>query len=166
MKKIFILLLLSLPGFFAFKTAHKFYVSVTEIEHNQKAESLQVISRVFIDDFENVLNLRYNEDLTLDSRDETVGAEEFLKKYLEKKIYIEVNGKVAVINYLGKEYENDMLIFYLEAPGIKNVKNVLVRNHVLMDLFEEQKNLVHVKVKGATKSMVLVTGRDENTLNF
>jgi hypothetical protein len=150
----------------SFINAHKFYVSVTEIEHNQKAESLQVISRVFIDDFENVLNLRYGQDLTLDSRAETDGAEKFIKKYLEQKMYIEVNGKVTGLNYLGKEYENDMLIFYLEAPGIKNVKNVLVRSTVLMDMFEEQKNLVHVKVKGKTRSMVLVAGRDENTLNF
>ncbi|HSI70252.1 MAG TPA: DUF6702 family protein [Gillisia sp.] len=166
MKKTFFILLLSFVGFSSFKSAHKFYVSVTEIEHNEKAESLQVISRVFIDDFENVLNLRYGRDLTLDPQTETAGAEEFIKKYLEQKMHIEVNGKTTGINYLGKEYENDMLVFYLEVPKVKNVRNVLVKNTVLMDMFEEQKNLVHVKVKGKTKSMVLVTGREENTLNF
>lgn len=136
------------------------------MEHNQNKESLQIISRVFIDDFENVLNLRYGQDITLDPHSETTVAEDFIKKYLEQKIHIEVNGKEREIKYLGKEYENDMLVFYIEAARVRNVKNVLVRNSVLMDLFEEQKNLVHVKVKGKTKSMVLVSGREENTLNF
>lgn len=161
-----ILLFLAAFSLTAFTTAHKFYVSVTEIEHNKEAESLQIISRVFIDDFENVLNLRYGQDLTLDSKAETPGAEAYIKKYLESKLTIKVNGKSAAINYLGKEYENDMLVFYIEAPGVGNVKNILVGNTVLMDMFEEQKNLVHVKVLGKTKSMVLVAGREENTLNF
>lgn len=166
MKKTFFILFLTLLVFTSFKPAHKFYVSVTEVEHNEKKQSLQIISRVFIDDFENVLNLRYGQEITLDPQSETAGAEEFIKKYLEQKLHIEVNGEGATINYLGKEYENDMLVFYIEASGVRDVKNVLVRNSVLMDLFEEQKNLVHVKVKGKTKSMVLVSGREENTLNF
>jgi hypothetical protein len=166
MKKTCFIIFLSLLGLTSFKSAHKFYVSVTEIEHNEKKESLQIISRVFIDDFENVLNLRYGQDITLDPHSETTVAEDFIKKYLEQKIHMEVNGKEMENKYLGKEYENDMLVFYIEVTGVSNVKNVLVRNSVLMDLFEEQKNLVHVKVKGKTKSMVLVSGREENTLNF
>lgn len=161
-----ILLFLVAFSLTAFNTAHKFYVSVTEIEHNENAESLQIISRVFIDDFENVLNLRYGQDLSLDPKAETAGAEEFIEKYLEQKLHIEVNQKKVGINYLGKEYENDMLVFYIEAPKVKNVKSIVVRNSVLMDMFEEQKNLIHVKVNGKTKSMVLVTGREENTLKF
>jgi hypothetical protein len=89
-----------------------------------------------------------------------------LKSTWNKKSILRSTGKKWKIKYLGKEYENDMLVFYIEVTGVSNVKNVLVRNSVLMDLFEEQKNLVHVKVKGKTKSMVLVSGREENTLNF
>lgn len=166
MKKISLILLLGFTALTSFTNAHKFYVSVTEIDHNEERASLQIISRVFIDDFENVLNLRYDQDLTLDPRTESSNAEEFIAKYLEQKLHIEVNGKNTRINYLGKEYENDMLVFYIEASGVENIKEVLVKNSVLMDLFEEQKNLVHVKVKGKTRSMVLVTGREENTLNF
>lgn len=166
MKKTFLILLLAFTGFTSFTYAHKFYVSVTEISYNEERASLQVISRVFIDDFENVLNLRYGQDLTLDPQTESSNADEFIEKYLEQKLYLEINGKMAGITYLGKEYENDMLVFYIEVAGIKNIRNVLVRNTVLMDLFEEQKNLVHVKVKGKTKSMVLITGREENLLNF
>ncbi|MDX1427458.1 MAG: DUF6702 family protein, partial [Salegentibacter mishustinae] len=45
--------------------AHEFYLSVTEIEYNNEKQSLQIITRVFIDDFEDVLNERYGADLQL-----------------------------------------------------------------------------------------------------
>ena len=44
------LLLLVLP-LLAFSTAHKFYVSVTNINYSEKTEAIQITSRVFIDDF-------------------------------------------------------------------------------------------------------------------
>lgn len=141
-------------------------MSVTEIELNEEAESLQIISRVFTDDFENVLKARYDENLRLGKDVETAGAEDLIKKYLTQKIEIAVDGRAASIEYLGKEYENDLTIFYIEVPGVKTPKEVSVKNAVLMDLFEEQKNLVHVKVRGETKSLVLVTGNERDLLKF
>ena len=65
MKKISLIL----ASFFllsAFKSgAHEFYLSVTEIEYNNEEQSLQIITRVFIDDFQNVLNERYDADIQL-----------------------------------------------------------------------------------------------------
>lgn len=160
---LFILALISLSSF---TSVHKFYVSVTEIEYNEKAQSLQIISRVFIDDFENVLKARYDNNITLGARTETSGAEDYIEKYLEQKIDVSLDGKPVKVEYLGKEYKNDMILFYIEAPQVKKFKEITVRNSVLMDLFEEQKNLVHVELNGQTKSMVLVSDKDKNSINF
>lgn len=165
MKKRF-LLLLAVLGLSSFSEAHKFYVSVTEIEHNEKVESLQIISRVFIDDFENVLKARYNKDIKLGKNLESAGVEEFVEKYLKQKINISLDGETVELNYLGKEYQNDMLLFYIEVPQVKHFKKIAVKNSVLMDLFEDQKNLVHIELNGKTKSMVLVSGDDNNSVNF
>lgn len=165
MKKIFFLLLLA-AGLSSFTAAHKFYVSVTEIEYNEKAGSLQIISRVFTDDFENLLRKRYDDKIRLGAKNETAGVSEFFEKYLEQKMEIEVDGKPVTLNYLGKEYENDMIIFYIEAEDVPSFKTIDVRNTVLMDLFAEQKNLVHVEYKGKTKSLVLAEGKEEDVLNF
>lgn len=160
------LLLFAFFGLFSFTAVHKFYVSVTEVEHNAKAQSLQVISRVFTDDFENVLKARYDSNIRLGHDSETAGAEPYIEKYLEQKIKVAVDGKKVSLKYLGKEYENDMIIFYIEVPGIKTINRIEVENSVLMDLFEEQKNLVHVEVGGKTKSMVLVSGNERSSLKF
>lgn len=163
-KKTFFLL--AIFSLLSFTTVHKFYVSVTEVEHNEQAQSLQVISRVFTDDFENVLKARYAENIRLGKDIETPGAETYIKKYLEQKIQIAIDGKKVALDYLGKEYDNDMIIFYIEVPGIKEINRIDVENSVLMDLFEEQKNLVHVEVGGKTKSMVLVAGNERSSLKF
>ena len=161
-----ILLFLAFAGLTSFKAAHKFYVSVTEIEYNQKVQSLQIITRVFVDDFENVLRARYNDDIRLGARSESSGAEEYMKKYLVQKLAIELDGRPVELKYLGKEYENDMILFYIEAPEVNKFESITVRNTILMDLFEEQKNLVHVELNGRTKSLVLVSGDEENVIKF
>lgn len=161
-----ILFLLAVFSLCSFTVVHKFYVSVTEIEHNVEAQSLQVISRVFTDDFENVLKARYDSSLRLGHDIETAGAEALIKKYLDQKMKIAVDGKEVSLDYLGKEYDNDMIIFYIEVAGIKNIDQIRVENSVLMDLFEEQKNLIHVQVRGKTKSMVLVSGNERSSLKF
>lgn len=164
--KIKLTVLLLFLGFSSFKTSHKFYVSVTEIEYNEKAQSLQIISRVFIDDMEELLKTRYDKSLRLGKSNESPEAKKYLKQYLNKKIEIEIDGKLVEMNYLGKEYENDMLLLYLEIPKVTSFKKIEVKNAVLTDMFSEQKNLVHVTYKGSTKSAILNKDKQEDVLNF
>lgn len=163
--KIKITLLFLIIAMSSFTAVHKFYVSVTEIEYNAQAESLQIISRVFIDDFEDVLKKRYDKSITL-GENESSGIDVHIKKYLEQKLQIEVNAKPVAAKYLGKEYENDMVIFYLEVENVEDLKTIQVKNTVLMDLYEEQKNLIHVEYQNKIKSLVLTSGKEVNQLNF
>lgn len=162
-KILFLLIIFSLSSFSAY---HKFYVSVTEIEHNEKNSSLQVISRVFTDDLEKVLKERFDPDLRLGKKVETPGVEAYLKKYLEQRFTVEVDGKPLKITFLGKEYENDMTLFYIEIPEVKGFSSIKVKNTMLLDMFEEQKNLIHVQYKGKTKSLILAEGKESDVLNF
>lgn len=159
-------LLLLVLVFSSFKAVHKYYVSVTEIEYNEKTGSLQIISRVFIDDFEDLLKKRYDPEVVLGSNFESPNAKEYIKKYTEQKLELNVDGKPVKLNYLGKEYENDMLVLYLEVPQVPQFKKIRVKNTILMDMFEEQKNLIHVAYKNKTKSLILSSGSEEDQLNF
>ncbi len=163
--KIKITLLVLVIAMSSFAAVHKFYVSVTEIEYNEQGESLQIISRVFIDDFEDVLKKRYDQSITLGER-ESAGVDAHIKKYLEQKLQIEVNSKPVSVNFLGKEYDNDMLVFYLEVENVEDLKTIQVKNTVLMDLYEEQKNLIHVEYQNKIQSLVLTSGKEVNQFNF
>ncbi len=164
--KLKIALLFLFIGFSSFETDHKFYVSVTEIEYNEKAESLQIISRLFIDDLEDLLQTRYDKSIRLGKSNESTEANDYIKKYLTKKMEIQLDGKVVELNYLGKEYEDDMLLLYMEIPKVTSFKKIGLKNALLTDMFSEQKNLVHVTYKGSTKSLILNKSKQEDVLNF
>jgi len=161
---------LILASFFllsAFKSgAHEFYLSVTEIEYNNKEQSLQIITRVFIDDFQNVLNERYDADIQLSQEKEKGAVTENISKYLTQKLRLNANGEDLQLNYLGKEYDADQLVLYIEVENIASFNQIEVTNEILTDLFDDQKNVVHVKVNGKTKSLLLMRQQETEKLTF
>jgi hypothetical protein len=146
--------------------AHEFYLSVTEIEYNNEKQSLQIITRVFIDDFEDVLNERYGADLQLSEEAEEGAVAENISKYLKQKLRLQVNGEELQLNYLGKEYDADQLILYIEVENVAPFKKIEVTNEILTDLFDDQKNVVHVKVNDKTKSLLLMRQQETEKLTF
>lgn len=162
-KSIFIaLLFLGLSSF----NVHKFYVSVTKVEHNAEAETLQIITKIFIDDIEDVLNERYDTNTFLGTKKETARDRELLKEYILKKLKVEVNGQQVVLNYLGIDYETDIVKSYIEITNVKECTTIGVENTVLMEKFEEQQNIIHFKVADKKRSMVLEKENPNGLLNF
>ena len=164
-KKSLIVLLLPLV---AFTVAHKFYVSVTNISYSEKDRSLQITSRIFIDDFEEVLLERFGFESHLATDTESKQANEYIEKYLKTKFLMFIDGEQRQYNFLGKKYDNDIMICYLEVLelDIDEVKTIEVQNELLTDLFDEQQNVVHFKIKGKKKSFVLIKENNKGMLNL
>lgn len=160
-------LLLVLP-LLAFSGIHKFYVSVTNIHYSEKDEAIQMTSRIFIDDFENVLVARYGIEAHLASDTENKLAEEYIEKYLKTKFLVYINGEQRTYDFLGKKYDNDVMICYLEIPKVAKdeIKSITVQNEILTDIFEEQQNVVHFKIMGKKKSYVLIKENNKGMLNL
>lgn len=160
-----ILLVLALPLMSA-STAHKFYVSVSKIEYAQEERSLQMISTIFIDDIESTLRARYGDKVSLDPEKETPYDKELLQKYFLKKLEIRVDGTVRDLEYIGREYENDVVKIYVEVPDVEDPKKVEVKAEWLFELFEEQQNIVHMKKGDTRRSLVLEPEYPKGVLNF
>ncbi|WP_378185432.1 DUF6702 family protein [Aquimarina sp. W85] len=149
----------------SFDRAHKFYVSVTQIEYVASKQQLQVVSRLFIDDVENVLQARYDSSLLISSKNMKV-VKPVISKYFNKKLNIEVNDELVAYNFLGFEIENDLIICYLEVVNVTDFKTITIDNQLLMDQFSEQQNIVHVKKQNTRKSLILEDGNHKAMLNF
>ena len=113
----FVLLILLLP-LLAYTTAHKFYVTVTQIEFIIEKQTVQIISRIFIDDFEALIRQRYDENITLDTSKEEILIDIYIERYLKEKIKIKINDSIKNIVFIGKEYEDDIVYCYLEIENI------------------------------------------------
>jgi len=166
MKSIRILFLVALLPLILSFTAHKFYVSITKIEFSQEEQSLQIITKLFIDDIEDVLQERYSPSISLDPEKESPRAADFLKEYVLQKLKIKVNGTPVKLNYIGHEYENDVVKSYIEVENVSELTSIEVENKMLMDLFEEQQNIIHIKRYKKRKSLVLGIENPVGMLNF
>ncbi|MGB1308442.1 MAG: DUF6702 family protein [Oceanihabitans sp.] len=151
---------------FAFTGAHKYYVSVTKIEYVKEKESVQIISRIFIDDFERLLRERYDPNITLNAEDELSTIDMYMQRYLKEKIKIDINKEPSNFNFIGKEYEDDIVFCYLEIEGVKAINSFQITNTLLQDIFEEQENIVRTNINGKNKSFILKKGNSKGMLNF
>lgn len=147
-------------------TKHEYYVSVTNIEYAKEQQSVQIISQIFIDDFETLIRERYDETITLAEDDEPEIVDEYMKRYLKDKLKITINGTTHSLNYIGKEYKDDITYCYLEIENIKNIKSIHVVNRILFDVLEDQQNIVRLKLLNKNKSFLLISDNDECVLNF
>ncbi|MGB5555410.1 MAG: DUF6702 family protein [Flavobacteriaceae bacterium] len=165
LKKSFLILLLPL---LAFTGIHKFYLSVTNINYSDKDKALQITTRIFIDDMDKLLEERYEVVAQLATANESALADTYIEKYLKSKLALEINGEERPYSFLGKEYDNDMMVCYMEIEGVdlKDVKSIQVRNEVLTDIFDDQQNVVHFRIKNLKKSFVLIKSESKGMLNL
>ncbi|MCB7481125.1 DUF6702 family protein [Christiangramia sediminis] len=145
---------------------HETYLSVTEIEYDVEQESIQIISRVFIDDFENVLSKRYQKDISLSYKEELSTNKAIMEKYLGTKLKIMVDGKLLELKLLGSKFDADQIVLFLESTNIKSFNKVKVENLILTDLFDAQKNITHIKKGEEIESMLLTKSKGSNSVNF
>lgn len=161
-------LLIVLLPLFAFVGAHDFYISVTNVDYSEKDHAVQIITRIFIDDMNTVLEERYGVSTRLGTDRESAEDRAYLEKYIRSKFLVELNGKKATYTFIGKKYDTDMVLCYLEVPNVKlsDLKQIGIENEILTDIYDDQQNVVHIKVNGIKKSYVLIKSKPKGMLNL
>jgi len=147
-------------------TAHKFYVSVTMVDYVEEKQTVQIITKLFIDDIERLIRERYDENITLAEKDEPKIVDYYVDRYLKEKLTINVNNVPVILNFIGKEYEDDIMVCYLEIEGVTSLTTFEIENKVFFDLFEDQQNIVRTKIRGKNKSFILIKENSTGMLNF
>ena len=166
MKRIKIFLLLVILPLMAFSGFHKYYISVTQVDYIQEKRSVQITTRIFIDDFEKILQERYNENIVLAGKEETKEVNKYIETYLRNKIRVRINDKDMNLIFIGKEYDIDIIQCYIEIQNVTQVKSIEITNEVLFDLFEDQQNMIKTKINSKQKSFLLNQNNKTAVLNF
>ncbi len=119
-----------------------------------------------MDDIELALNKDYNIDLQLTTKLELENPDQYFEKYLKDKLHFKLEDKELDFNYLGKEYEGDLVYFYLEIPNVETPQPLEIHNQILLQYFDEQQNVVKLKVGKKRKSKILNKENDKALLKF
>lgn len=150
----------------AFTSIHKFYVSVTQVEYIKEKQSVQIITRIFIDDLEDLLRQRYDNKITLNISKEEQSIDAYIGKYLTAKMQININDKPISFTFIGKEYEDDIVYCYMEISDITSITSFEITNQILFDVFDEQQNIVRTNINSKKKSFMLTSNNETGVLNF
>lgn len=160
------LLLIIIIPFFGFSAAHQFYVSITQINYIPEKQSVQIISRFFIDDFETALNKQYNNKLILGDEEASETTNSYIKDYLENRMRIKINNQPVSIHYIGKAYEGAIMLCYIEVREVPMIHTFEISNKVLFDIYEDQKNIVRTQINSKQKSEILTQKKQSLLLKF
>ncbi len=134
---------------------HPLYVSITEINYNDKSHNMEISCKIFTDDLEQALGKKSGHSAHISStRDEAIAAE--IAAYLAGHLSLSFDGKKVPVRFLGYELEKEAVWSYLEGPVEKAPASAEIVNSILFDSFDQQINLVHITVKGERKSTKLV----------
>nr|WP_136668623.1 DUF6702 family protein [Flavobacterium sp. H122] len=146
--------------------AHKFYVSIYQIDYASEKKMLQITSRIFVDDLNKVLSEKYNSKVFLGEKEESQKDIDLLKKYMAEKFKIKVNGKYKTINFANKEMEGNVLICYYNSKDVAKIKVLEIENTALLELNDEQQNIIHTNYNGVRKSMLFSGSNVKGMLKY
>jgi len=148
MKSLLLLpLLLMLPF-----SDHDFHVSIAQFEHNAATGRVEVAVKIFTDDLEEALSRKGLRQPNIGTASEHDSVPAFIGRYLAEKVVFMNDGIPVALAYLGSEQAADATWCYLESGPLGPLGGVRIRNTVLHEVFEDQVNIIHLKIEGRTKA--------------
>jgi hypothetical protein len=138
---------------------HEFHLSKSTINYNTKDQSLQITMNMFIDDLELALQPTAGDTLRLCTRKEKEDAEASIYAYILEHFIIEINGKIIIPEFLGKEQSDDLAAVwcYMEVGDILAFSEISVTNSIMTELYDDQKNMTNIQLDKQRVEDILFT---------
>ncbi|MFT3683136.1 MAG: hypothetical protein QM791_22945 [Ferruginibacter sp.] len=145
---------------------HPFFVSVTQIEHNAKEQTLEVSCKIFTDDFEKTLRLHYKDKIDLlDEKMKNV-MNPLVSGYILQHFSIKADDKPVQLKFIGFEQQEEGIVSYFEAGNVLSPKKITVFNNLLYEYQETQTGIIHVTVNGKRQSTKLENPASTGEFSF
>lgn len=136
--------------------AHKLHLSVTQLDYNQKSQSVEIVLRVYADDLENAVSQHAKRPIKIDpttaNKDKRTG--EAILAYLRNGFELKSpSGTRVKLAWVGMELQMDMYWLRLEGkmsavPANTNgLDGAQLKNKVFCELFADQVNIVNTKIR-------------------
>ena len=66
----------------------------------------------------------------------------------------------------GKEYEDDIVYFYLEIDSVQSISTIKIENKVLLKEFDDQQNVIKLNINDKKNTFYLKNGQYFNTVSY
>lgn len=134
---------------------HPLFISVTEIEHNQKEKTVEISCKIFTDDFEKTLRKNTKEKVDLLNPALKNQMEKLVDSYIQNHLIVQIDSRKVGMKFLGYEQQDEGITSYFQVDNISTIKKIQVFNNLLYEFNIQQMGIIHAVVNGNRKSSKL-----------
>ena len=158
-------LLLSLFCCFSFSVEHDYYLSTTKVRWVPQKQQLQLTSRFFLEDIEALMQEQVDAKIQFAPDTNKAIIDAFVEEFYRTNIAVKLDGALQPLTYLGREYQDDLLVVYAELnPAKDDFQNIEIDAQFLTEFLPTQQNIFHLSTPEKKKSFLLTA--DERGLTF
>ncbi len=155
MKNLRFILLLFATAIISSAFVQDFHASTTKVEYENN--SLKLTAKFFTSDLETAVGVSVNNKSGFDSK---------AKAYASANLVVKVNGNPISLTYVGSQTNDKSTRLYLKADNVNDIKEIEIRNSMLISNFSDQQNLVTFDINGVRKSFTSKKGGDTGKVTF
>jgi hypothetical protein len=124
--------------------AHPLHVSIVNLDVIKDSNKIEYSIRFFYDDFQAVINSKYNTQLNFNVEKRiSVKEMQYIQDYLNTSFVIFNENKVQIDPvFLGWKVENISVWFYFGMKFNSNIQKLSIENKLMNNIFSDQKNLL------------------------
>ena len=124
---------------------HPVHVSLLNVDLDPESGKIEIVFKLFSDDFERIILQKYNVDLDLTSKVDPGEKADAIHKYIYESFELRINGtKIDEWEYVGNQINEEAIWLYYKNVWPGKIEKVSITNEAMMDLYEDQTNLVIV----------------------
>lgn len=144
------------------ETLHPIHLSLCEINFNPNSQKLEIGLKLFIDDLEDAIRLQGNPTIYIGTKKEKPIADSLIFDYISQRFEI-IHGETSLsFEWVGKENSQDFMAIwcYFETEALSQTyQSIQFKNCLLMELFGDQKNILHANLSPLKDQHHLFTQR-------
>ncbi len=149
------------------KVLHPVHISFTTIEYFEKEKEYKVLFKIFVDDFDLILNSTYKTNLNLTAGRWEKAYIKTINSYIQNNFKITDNdNKNIKLKFDNQEFKEQSIFLYYKAKHKTNVGKFRVLNKIMLDLYPDQKNLLIFVFDGKTQALQFKQNEITKEINF
>lgn len=131
---------------------HPIHLSVTEFFQEKGSTNLGMSITLFMDDLGEAINYKAYEKQI---RQGKMKPEALMERYLKEKLTVHINGQQVGFSLDRTETNMDAVTCYLRLqPQIRDVQHIRIENRVMLELFDDQRNMIQIQLPGKKSGMI------------
>ncbi len=149
---------MALIGFNPFISAlialiHPFFVSVIEINHNEKEATIEISVRTFTNDLEKMMGAEAKTTIDLSQASQKNKADALIAAYITKRLNLNANGAKYNLEYVGYEIQKESTWSYFEVKNVKQLNQLNINCEILFGVNDQQINIFSCEIERCSKKL-------------